>query len=279
MNFYISKIKLWFRKEGESRTFEFHQNKVNIITGDSSTGKSSILKIIDYCLLEDRCTIVQDIINENVAWYGLVFGVEHSLYTIVRKAPMLELAEMCVIFREGEYLPKEPVAGIDDIRSNAMVKMNGLFNISSKIKLNNKIKLNFRHNLIFNYLTEDIISTENTYQDLRFFRSPEFSQILDDLFNIAIGVNESKKRTLEGELQSAQTKAKNKKKNQTKEVEALDKYNKNRQNIILELVNLGFCDAMDVKGTPEDWVRIINRAVEAYNIQFVDIQSNKKRKL
>lgn len=278
MNFYISKIRLWFRRESEPRTLEFYQDKVNVITGDSSTGKSSILKIIDYCLLEDRSTIVQDVINENIAWYGLVFGVENVLYTIIRKAPTLEQAEMCVIFREGEYLPKEPVANMDDVRPKVMVKMNDLFNISSKIKLESKVKLNFRHNLIFNYLTEDIIATENTYQDLRFFRSHEFSLILDDLFKMAIGVNESKMRELESELKSIQSKVEKKQKGLSKEIEIIEKYNQTRQDIIQELANLGFCDSTDIEGNPEEWIRIMNSTIEAYNIQFRDTQSNEKRK-
>ncbi|MDW7571264.1 AAA family ATPase, partial [Klebsiella pneumoniae] len=33
------------------RNLELEENKVNVITGDSGKGKSSILAIIDYCLL------------------------------------------------------------------------------------------------------------------------------------------------------------------------------------------------------------------------------------
>ena len=217
MNFYISKIRLWFRQGGEPRDLEFFNDKVNVITGDSSTGKSSVLKIIDYCLLSERSTIVEDVINENVAWYGLVFYVDDIPYTIIRQAPTVESAEMKVLFREGEYLPDEPLADLDDIRAKAMVKMNELFHINSKLKLESKVKQHFRHNLIFNYLTEDIIATESTYQDLRFFRRDEYSNILNDLFKLAIGVNEGKLRELESELQTAQTREKNKKRAQEKE--------------------------------------------------------------
>lgn len=51
MNFYIKTIKLWFKHNDAAVEYEFHKNKVNVITGDSSTGKSSLLSIIDYCLL------------------------------------------------------------------------------------------------------------------------------------------------------------------------------------------------------------------------------------
>ena len=51
MNLYIASIKLWFKgfKENTERsiTYSFEPNKINVITGDSSTGKSSILDIID----------------------------------------------------------------------------------------------------------------------------------------------------------------------------------------------------------------------------------------
>ena len=88
MNFYISKIRLWFRQGGEPRDLEFFNDKVNVITGDSSTGKSSVLKIIDYCLLSERSTIVEDVINENVAWYGRCFHLNGHDYVIARKSPV-----------------------------------------------------------------------------------------------------------------------------------------------------------------------------------------------
>lgn len=43
MNFYIKKIKLWFKTHAQPKEYTFEKNKVNVVTGDSSTGKSSIL--------------------------------------------------------------------------------------------------------------------------------------------------------------------------------------------------------------------------------------------
>ena len=44
MNFYIKKIRLWFHRHPEPKEYKFKPNKVNVVTGDSSTGKSSILR-------------------------------------------------------------------------------------------------------------------------------------------------------------------------------------------------------------------------------------------
>ena len=132
MIFYISKIRLWFKQGGEPRDLDFHQDKVNVITGDSSTGKSSVLKIIDYCLLSERSTIVKDVINENVSWYGMVFYVNDKPYTIIRPSQTVETTEMKTILKEGIYLPEKPVFGLNDLRTKAMVKMNEIFGISIK---------------------------------------------------------------------------------------------------------------------------------------------------
>ena len=228
MNFYISKIRLWFRNGAKPRDLEFYEDKVNVITGDSSTGKSSVLKIIDYCLLEERCSIVQDVINENVSWYGMVFYIDGKSFTIVRKAPKVEEIEMVVIFREGEYLPDVPEANIDDLRPKALVKMNELFHIPTKVKLDSKIRLNFRHYLLFNYLTEDIIATESMYQDFSFFKSNEYVKVREDLFKMVIGVDEAKMMELTSELKSAEEKNNRLKKKQETEIEELQKLQKTR---------------------------------------------------
>lgn len=278
MNFYISKIKLWFRNGSKPRTINFYNDKVNVITGASSTGKSSILKIIDYCLLQERCNIVEDVINSNVSWYGLLFYKDNNPYTIIRKAPTREMPEMVTIYRNNEYLPEDaPQALKDDQRSIVFSKLNNLFNIPEKVKLDSKVKLNFRYYLLFNYLTEDIIATENTYQDIRFFRDPKMEKILDDLFKILIGAEEAKIRELEANLEKAKTETKNKRNKRDNECKKVDDYNEQRTVVLQDLVNLGLSDNYNPLGTPEEWSHIINNVLEDYKIQFKDVRNDKKR--
>lgn len=91
MNLYIESIKLWFKGFSENSqrtiTYPFIPNKINVITGDSSTGKSSILGIIDYLFLSDNPVIVENIVNENVEFYGMHLYLNGTSYILIRKAP------------------------------------------------------------------------------------------------------------------------------------------------------------------------------------------------
>lgn len=199
MNFYIRQIKLWFKQNVKPKVYEFVPNKINVITGDSSTGKSSILRIIDYCLLSERSTIVEDVINQNVKWYGLAFSLNNVDYVIARKNPQNETAEQQMFFSEGKEFPDELQANTN--RGELLLKFNELFQTPKATfridKKKTEVNLNFRHFLIFSYLTEDIIATMNTYFDSNFFGSKiDFDYFLDDFIKIALGIEDAKQDEL-----------------------------------------------------------------------------------
>lgn len=89
MTFQIRQLILWPKKTDKPvRKVDFALNKVNVITGDSRTGKSAIIPIIDYCLASSDCLIPTDIIRDNVAWYGLLVSTGGPNYTLfARKEP------------------------------------------------------------------------------------------------------------------------------------------------------------------------------------------------
>ena len=87
MKFYIESLHLSL-VNGRKRLISFKKNKVNVITGDSHTGKTAILDIVDYCLFASRHRISESIINENVLWYGLCIHVNDKVYMLARRAPV-----------------------------------------------------------------------------------------------------------------------------------------------------------------------------------------------
>lgn len=73
-----------FNINHETRVLEFSDG-LNIITGDSKTGKSAVIEIIDYCLFASRSTIPKGYITNWTELYCIVFKVKEKSLVIGRR--------------------------------------------------------------------------------------------------------------------------------------------------------------------------------------------------
>lgn len=61
---------------------------LNVISGDSKTGKSTLIEILDYCFGSDECTVPDGIVRSRVAWYGVLLHLgEGGRAFVARRAP------------------------------------------------------------------------------------------------------------------------------------------------------------------------------------------------
>jgi hypothetical protein len=88
MKISISKILIWPRnKTKKKRIISFKEGCINVITGDSKTGKSSITWIVDYCLGSGKCSIPVGLIRDLSEWFGVLLKLSHTEMIIARKNP------------------------------------------------------------------------------------------------------------------------------------------------------------------------------------------------
>lgn len=80
-----------YAHDGKRRDIRFRPGRLNIVTGESKTGKSAILTITEFCLGRDEYLIPAGPITDYVAWYGslwqLTADVEGPRAFIGRPAP------------------------------------------------------------------------------------------------------------------------------------------------------------------------------------------------
>lgn len=108
MTVQIKNILIW-QKNGVIRNLELERDAVNVITGESGKGKSSILHIIDYCLLSSKADgISKANIDDKSNWYGLRLHTSKGLVTIARPAYHCREASTLYFCDNGEIpeLPK-----------------------------------------------------------------------------------------------------------------------------------------------------------------------------
>ena len=87
MTMQIKTISL-YGKNGERRDVDFELSAVNIITGASKRGKTSLIDIVEYCLGASECTVKEGYIRQTVDWYAILLQFPDCQLFIARAAPL-----------------------------------------------------------------------------------------------------------------------------------------------------------------------------------------------
>lgn len=268
MNFYIKKIKLWFSTHSQPIEYKFEKNKVNVITGDSSTGKSSILRVIDYCLLSQESTIVEDVINENVAWYGLAFHLNGHDYVVAREAPTNGRIGHHIYWKaDTDDFPADafPRPTQDVSRVELIDFLNKEFEIPPiRLEENKKVlEPSFREMLLLSYLTEDIIATSSRYFDTQFNTEKLLDPFMLKLFKLGLGTDEKNEQDLTARRIELEKEISKQEGNKTTDQTNRESYNKNLEKIVAEAQNLGLIVSANVG--EEELLTLLKARIDEFN--------------
>lgn len=191
MNFCINKLILWL-ENGKKRELTFHNNKINVITGGSNTGKSAILDIVDYCFMSSKHRISENIINENILWYGIKCTSENETFIIARKKPIYDNVSNDYYFDSLGNEPELPSVNISKYTLNDFINKKLGINCDVKMPYGGKeiragSKISFRYFLMFNTISQDVIDKSSTFfdnQDIERYR-----EALPRIFDLAVGID------------------------------------------------------------------------------------------
>lgn len=92
------------------RILPFRLGKVNIITGESKTGKTALIYIIDYCLGSKHCNVPPGVIRDHTEWFGLTLKFDTEELFIARQNPtklgQATTSDVCII--QGKEIETPP---------------------------------------------------------------------------------------------------------------------------------------------------------------------------
>lgn len=108
MQMAILSVLLWPKDASKQvRRIEFAERGINVVTGKSGTGKSSLLHIVDYCLGSGKCSIPVGHIRRTVEWFGVHLRVQGTELVIARRNPEEQAQTGDIFWIEGDV--GEPV--------------------------------------------------------------------------------------------------------------------------------------------------------------------------
>lgn len=162
----IDKIVLYSHL-GDKRIVPFELGKVNIITGESKSGKSALIEIINYCLASSSCDIPEGIIRDTVSYFSVCITFnDGEVVFIARENPNVKgvLASTTVcLMRSIEELPE-----LSEINSNMNIDtlkefLTRKIGISENLHIPDSLtreplKANFKHSRFYCYQPQYLVA-------------------------------------------------------------------------------------------------------------------------
>lgn len=213
MNAYISKI-IAFDKKKYKNEVSIEQG-LNIIIGNSQTGKSALLEIVDYCLLNSSNTIPAGVISDNIDLYCIVLRLKEKKIILARKNYKDQGRYKAFLFEENKNFEEDKLdlnyfeekqllfRPIPELKKKLLEQ----FNIKTNRRLNesdekqvpsirNIVSFMFQHqNLIANkyalfYRLDDFLKKKNLIEELPIF----FGMVDQEYYELKIELDEVNKQ-------------------------------------------------------------------------------------
>jgi len=186
-----------YGKNGERRDIKFRQSCVNIITGASKKGKSSLLDIVEYCLGSSECAVAEGFIRKTVDWYSILLQFSDTQAFIARAAPLpganSNTSSHLIVQKEiavPDRADLQPTTNIDSVVSYLTQKL-GVPEQETEVpegQTRSSISINFKHSRFYLFQSQDEIAAKK----ILFHRQsePHIPQSIKDTIPYFLGAAE-----------------------------------------------------------------------------------------
>lgn len=198
-----------YSDDGRRRDVTFHDG-LNIVTGQSSTGKSALSEIIEFCMGRSTFNVPEGVIRDKVRWYAVIYRFLGEEVLIAKPAPgpgALSSSSV-MVWRGAEVNP--PAVDeliVNDNDDGVVALLSSLLGIpenTTDVPLESSrdsYDANIKHTYYYLFQKQTIVANK----DQLFYRQNEDyqSQAIKDTLPILLGVSGRDKFTLQSRLRTA----------------------------------------------------------------------------
>lgn len=200
-----------YSHDGRRRDLEFQTSGLNIITGRSSTGKSALSEIVEYCMGQSDCNVPEGVIRDKVSWFAVLYQFPEEQVLIAKPAPHAGGGSCSVAMqRRGQNVEvpdfKELITNTDDIAVISLLShLVGIPENRTAVPMESSrasFEATIQHAYYYLFQKQGLV----TNKDQLFYRQNEQfqPQAIRDTLPILLGVSSNDRYELDAKLRLAQ---------------------------------------------------------------------------
>lgn len=197
--------------DGQRRDLQFNVNGLNVITGRSSTGKSALSEIIEYCMGRSTFNVPEGIIRDKVSWFAVIYQFSKEQVLVAKPTPTSGGASCSMaMLRRGRELTiptfQDLVTNTDDEAVSALLsRLLGIPENRTDVAMEHSresFDANVKHTYYYLFQKQGLVANK----DQLFYRQNEAyqPQAIRDTLPILLGVSSNDRYELESKLRASQ---------------------------------------------------------------------------
>jgi hypothetical protein len=200
-----------YSHDRQRRDLQFKVDGLNVITGRSSTGKSALSEIIEYCMGRSTFNVPEGVIRDKVAWFAVIYQFPQEQVLIAKPTPIAGGSSCSTAMqRRGTQLVAPDFEGLvvntdDDAVVALLSRLLGIPENRTDVATEHSREsydANVKHTYYYIFQKQGLVANK----DQLFYRQnePFQPQAIRDTLPILLGVSAKDRYELEAKLRAAQ---------------------------------------------------------------------------
>lgn len=200
-----------YSHDGQRRDLRFKVDGLNVITGRSSTGKSALSEIIEYCMGRSSFNVPEGVIRDKVSWFAVIYQFEKEQVLVAKPTPPAGGASCSTaMVRRGTQLQPPEFSELtvntdDDSIVELLSRLLGIPENRTDVALEHSrdsFDANVKHTFYYLFQKQGLVANK----DQLFYRQNEQfqPQAIRDTLPILLGISSNDRYDLESKLRTAQ---------------------------------------------------------------------------
>jgi prefoldin subunit 5 len=200
-----------YSHDGQRRDLRFKVDGLNVITGRSSTGKSALSEIIEYCMGRSTFNVPEGIIRDKVAWFSVIYQFSSEQVLVAKPTPRGGGASCSTaMLRRGPDLQPSAYSDLvensdDEAIVSLLSRLVGIPENRTDVAIEHSrdsFEANVKHTFYYLFQKQGLVANK----DQLFYRQNEQfqPQAIRDTLPILLGVSSHDRYELDAKLRIAQ---------------------------------------------------------------------------